>query len=149
MKVPEHISFPTEASFDSDLALFTYRPSGVIDEGSVNRVIRVLGDLEAALKEPFNRFTDTLEADAIDLNFRFILHVSLFRRLSYSSRPPINSAILATDDTAIHYARLHALLTQGSPIKVRIFQDREKAAAWLAVPVDRLRPALQEEMPKD
>jgi len=33
---------------------------------------------------------------------------------------------------------LHALLTQGSPINVRIFQDRAKAARWLGVPVERL-----------
>jgi hypothetical protein len=33
---------------------------------------------------------------------------------------------------------LHALLTQGSPINVRIFQDREEAANWLGVPVERL-----------
>jgi hypothetical protein len=38
----------------------------------------------------------------------------------------------------IHYARLHALLTQGSPINVRIFQDREKAAQWLGVPIELL-----------
>jgi hypothetical protein len=38
----------------------------------------------------------------------------------------------------IHYARLHALLTQGSPIHVRIFQDRREAAQWLGVPVELL-----------
>jgi hypothetical protein len=38
----------------------------------------------------------------------------------------------------IHYARLHALLTQGSPIHVHIFKDRKEAADWLAVPLERL-----------
>jgi uncharacterized protein (DUF2384 family) len=38
----------------------------------------------------------------------------------------------------IHYARLHALLTQGSPIHVRVFQDRKEAADWLDVPIERL-----------
>jgi hypothetical protein len=38
----------------------------------------------------------------------------------------------------IHYGRLHAVLTQGSSINVRIFQDREKAAQWLGVPIERL-----------
>jgi hypothetical protein len=33
---------------------------------------------------------------------------------------------------------LLALLTQGSPIKVRIFQDRKEAAEWLGVPIERL-----------
>jgi hypothetical protein len=39
-----------------------------------------------------------------------------------------------------HYGRLHALLTQGSPIKVRVFQDRKEAAQWLNVPIERLTP---------
>ena len=60
------------------------------------------------------------------------------RRLAYAGRPPVKSAILATDATAIHYGRLHALLTQGSPITVRVFQDREKTAQWLGVPIELL-----------
>jgi len=58
--------------------------------------------------------------------------------MTYADRPPIKSAILATDSTMLHYARLHALLTQGSPIKVRIFEDRAEAAEWLEVPVELL-----------
>jgi hypothetical protein len=50
----------------------------------------------------------------------------------------VKSAILATDATAIHYGQLHALLTQGSPIKVHVFQDREEAAHWLGVPIELL-----------
>jgi uncharacterized protein (DUF2384 family) len=33
---------------------------------------------------------------------------------------------------------LHALLTQGSPITVRVFKDRQEAADWLGVPIRRL-----------
>lgn len=90
------------------------------------------------MREPFNRFSDTLGQDEVELNFRYVLHVSVYRRLSYAGRRPIKSAILATDSTIIHYARLHALLTQGSPIKVRIFQDREEAAQWLGAPIELL-----------
>jgi len=71
----------------------------------------------------------------VELNFRYVIHVSLYRRLTYANRPPIKSAILATNSTIIHYGRLHALLTQGSPIKVRIFQDRQEAAQWLNAPI--------------
>jgi hypothetical protein len=38
----------------------------------------------------------------------------------------------------IHYGKLHAVLTQGSPINVRIFNDRKEAAVWLGVPIERL-----------
>jgi hypothetical protein len=99
-----------------------------------------LEDLEAKLQEPFNRFSDTTAADEIELNFKYVIQISLHRRLSYAGHPPVKSAILATDSTMIHYGRLHALLTQGSPINVRIFKDRQEAAKWLGVPVERLAP---------
>lgn len=132
------MNFPPGIEFQEDIRLLVYRPRGVLNEASVNKIIAVLGDLEAKLEEPFNRFSDTLEADAVELNFHYIIHVSLFRRMSYANRPAVKSAILATDATAIHYARLHAILTQGSRIHVRVFQDREGAARWLGVPVERL-----------
>ena len=79
-----------------------------------------------------------MAAHEVELNFKYIIQASLHRRLSYAGRPPVKSAILATDSTIIHYGRLHAVLTQGSPIKVRLFQDRKEAAEWLGVPIERL-----------
>ena len=74
----------------------------------------------------------------IELNFRYVIQVSLHRRLSHKGRAPVKSAILATDSTLVHYARLLALLTEGSSIKVRVFQNRKEAAQWLGVPADLL-----------
>src|SRR6266704_1081927 len=117
-----------DVEFHEDIRLLVFRPHGVIDEAAVKRVVSILEDLEAKLQKPFNRFSDTLAADEVELNFKYIIQVSLCRRLSYTGHPPVKSAILATDSTMIHYARLHALLTQGSPINVRIFQDRQETA---------------------
>ena len=121
-----------------------YRPRGLLNEAVVNKIIKVIGELEAKLKEPFNRFFDTLGHDDVELNFRYVIHVSLYRRLTYVKWPPIKSAILATDSTIIHYAKLHALLTQGSAINVRIFQDRQEAVQWLNVPIELLMPDVAE-----
>ena len=129
-----------DVEFHDDIRLLIYRPRGVIDEAAVQKVVDVLEDLEARLQAPFNRFSDTLAADEVELNFKYVIQVSLCRRLAYAGHPPVKSAILARDSTMIHYARLHALLTQGSPINVRIFQDREEAAKWLGVPIERLAP---------
>ena len=130
------MKLPPDVEFHDDIRLLIYCPRGVIDEAAVKKVVSVLEDLEARLEKPFNRFSDTLAADEVELNFKYVIQVSLCRRLSYAGRPPVKSAILATDSTMIHYARLHALLTQGSPINVRIFQDRNEAAAWLGVPMN-------------
>ena len=129
---------PPEIEFHEDIRLLIYRPRGLLNEAAFNKVLSALEDLEAKLQEPFNRFSDTLEAHEVELNFKYIIQVSLHRRLSYASRPTVKSAILATDSTMIHYGRLHALLTQGSPINACIFQDRKEAAKWPAVPIERL-----------
>lgn len=128
-----NLKLPADVEFHEDIRLFIYRPQGVVNQTSVNKAISVLGELETALNEPFNRFSDTVGADAVDLNFEYIISVSLYRRSFYGKRPPIKSAILATDATLIHYGKVHALLTQGSPINVRVFQDREETARWLGV----------------
>ena len=132
------MKLPPDVEFHEDIRLLVYRPRGVIDEAAVKRIVSVLEDLEAKLQKPFNRFSDTLAADEVELNFKYVIQVSLCRRLSYAGHPPVKSAILATDSTLIHYARLHAVLTQGSPINVRVFQDCKEAAEWLHVPVERL-----------
>src|SRR5689334_23051428 len=132
------MKLPPELEFHEDINLLIYRPHGVIDEAAVRRVVDVLEDLEEKLQQPFHRFFDTLGDDEVELNFKYVIQVSLCRRLSYAGHPPVKSAILATDSTMIHYARLHALLTQGSPISVRVFKDRREAADWLGVPIERL-----------
>jgi hypothetical protein len=132
------MNLPHDVQFLEEVPLLIYRPHGCLDERTVNKILKVIGHLEARRKEPFNRFWDTLAADEVELNFRYVIHVSLYRRMTYADRPPIKSAILATDSAMIHYGRLHALLTQGSPINVRVFRDRAEAAEWLEVPVERL-----------
>src|SRR5437899_5453346 len=118
-----NVKLPLDVEFYEDVRLIVWRPRGLVNKVAVNKIITVLGELETTLKEPFNRFSDTLAADAVDLNFEYIIRVSLYRRHVYAGRPPVRSSILATDSTLIHYGKVHALLTQGSPINVRAFQD--------------------------
>jgi hypothetical protein len=132
------IKLPRDVQFLEDLRLIVYRPRGLLSKAAVDEILVVLERLEFSLSEPFDRFTDTLEADDVELNAQYVIQISLYRRFAYTGHPPVKSAILATDSTMIHYARLHALLTQGSPLDVRVFQDRKKAAQWLGVPIERL-----------
>ena len=132
------IKLPPDVEFHEDIRLLIYRPRGLLNEQSVNRIVSIIEDLEAKLQEPFNRFFDTLGHDEVELNFRYIIQISLHRVLSYMDRPPVKSAILATDNTIIHYCQLHAIITEDSSIKVRIFQKREEVAHWLGIPFERL-----------
>ena len=132
------MKLPPELEFHEGIHLLVYRPHGVLDDAAVKKIVSFLEELETRLEKPFNRFSDTLAADEVELNFKYVIEFSLCRRLSYAGHPPVKSAILATDATMIHYARLHALLTQGSPINVRVFNNRQEAADWLGVPIERL-----------
>ena len=129
---------PPDIEFHEDIRLLIYRPRGVLNEQSVDKIVSIVGELEAKLQEPFDRFFDTLGHDEVELNYRYVIQISLHRVLSYGDRPPVKSAILATDSTIVHYCQLHAIITQDSPIRVRIFQAREDAAKWLGVPLERL-----------
>ena len=132
------MNLPPELEFHEDIRLLIYRPRGLVNEAALNKTLSALEDLEAKLEKPFDRFSDTLAADDVELNFKYVIQFSLHRRLAYAGHPSVKSAILATDSTMIHYGKMHAVLTQGSPIKVRVFQDRNEVAQWLGVPVERL-----------
>ena len=132
------MKLPPDIEFHEDIRLLIYRPKGSINEAEINRVIGVIEGIEAASQQPFNRFSDTSEAHEVELNFQYVIQASLHRRLAHSGRVPVKSAILATDSTIVHYARLLILLTQGSSIKVQVFQDRGQAAQWLGVSVELL-----------
>jgi hypothetical protein len=133
MKLP-----PANIQFYEDVHLLVWRPRGVLNEAALKHIRMLIGELEATYVEPFNRFTDGQALDAIELNFRYVFDFSLFRRLSYGERPAVKSAILVTSSAFAHYSKLHAMLTQGSSIKVRIFEERKAAAQWLEVPVELL-----------
>jgi hypothetical protein len=134
MKLP----LPPDVEFHEEVCLLIHRPRGLLNRAAINKMVSLIGELEFTLKKPFNRFLDTVEADAIDLNLEYIRRVSLYRRRVYGNRPAIKTAILATDSTMADHGRLHASLTQGSPINVRVFQDRKEAAQWLGVPPELL-----------
>ena len=134
MKLP----LPPDVEFHEKVCLLIHRPRGVLDRVAINKIISLIGELEFTLKKPFNRFLDTVAAEAVDLNLEYIRRVSLYRRRFYGNRPAIKTAILATHSTLADYGRLHASLTQGSPINVRVFQDRKEAAQWLGVPLELL-----------
>src|SRR5689334_20822480 len=94
---------PQEFSFDADQHLIMWRPRGVLDEASVNRAVRCIADLERSTDNPFNRFVDATRLDAVDLNFRYVFHIALHRRLAYGRRDPVKSAFLVNHDELEHY----------------------------------------------
>ena len=74
----------------------------------------------------------------LDLNFKFVFHTGLHRRLTSAPHSPVKSAFYVTSPKIAHYAKLHAMLTDYSPLEVALFTEREAAAKLLCVPVEVL-----------
>jgi heptaprenylglyceryl phosphate synthase len=107
----------------------------VLDEAIVNKILTFVVDQESKLGRPFDRFTDMSALNAVDLTFKYVFHVALYRRLSRAGREVVKSAFLVTDPEIAHYIKLHAIMTDHSPLKVSMFKERDAAAQWLGVPI--------------
>ena len=130
----KEMQFPPGVSFDEELRLMIFRPRGIFDAKMVAEVVQFLENEEDRFDEPFNRFTDTSKMDAVDLDERFIYRIALHRRRFYEERPPVKSAFYVTSSAAGHYIRIHAVVTEHSPLKVKMFREFDYAAEWLDVP---------------
>jgi hypothetical protein len=130
---------PPNVIFHQDLHLMVYRPQGILDEDEVNRVVAFLDKEEDRAEKPFNRFTDNSRLDAVNLTFQFVFRVSLHRRLVYARRAPVKSAIYVTSPAIARFVKLHVILTDHSPLQVRMFKDVSAAARWLGVSTETLK----------
>ena len=117
MRLPVHVSFR------KDLSLLLWQPHGILDEAIVSEMVAFIDAAEARASAPFNRFCDTTALDAVDLNFKFVFHVALHRRLVSARHPPVKSAFWVASPATTHYAKLHAMLTDYSPLEVALFTD--------------------------
>ena len=115
-----------------------WKPHGILNQALVNQVVAFIDTAEKRASKPFHRFTDMSALDMVDLNFKFVFSIALHRRLSYAPHPPVKSAFYVTSPATAHYAKLHAMLTDHSPLDVALFTDRAAAAQWLGVPDEAL-----------
>ena len=132
MKLPSHVLFRKDSS------LMLWKPHGILNEVIVNEIVAFIDVAEEGANKPFNRFADLSALDMVDLNFKFVFHIGLHRRLASAPHSPVKSAFYVTSPTTAHYAKLHAMLTDYSPLHVALFAEREAAAKWLSVPVEVL-----------
>jgi hypothetical protein len=132
------VKLPAHVLYRKDLSLMLWKPHGILDEALVNEVVAFIDAAENRASKPFNRFADLSALDAVDLNFKFVFHIALHRRLAYAPHPLVKSAFYVTSSDTAHYAKLHAMLTDYSPLDVALFTERAAAAKWLGVPIEAL-----------
>ena len=132
------MQIPPNVQFHDDINLLVWKPRGIMNEAMVNKILSYLAKKETMSHKPFDRFIDTSAQEGIDLSFKYVFHVALYRRLTYAGRPPVKSAFLVTKPEVAHLVRIHATMTDQSPLQVEMFEQRQAAADWLGVPIDRL-----------
>ena len=76
------MKLPAYVLFRKDLSLILWKPRGILDESTVNEIVAFTEAVEKRNREPLNRFSDLSALDVVDLNFEFVFHVSLVRRLA-------------------------------------------------------------------
>jgi hypothetical protein len=130
---------PPDVYFQPELSLLLWKPRGTLNEKAINKIIAFIADEEAKSDANELRFIDATALTAVDLNFRYVFHVALYRRLSRVGRHTIKSAFWVNDDAFAHYFKLHAMLTEHSPLQVRLFREVKAAAKWLGVPIEALQ----------
>ena len=133
------MKLPPDFYFHPELNLLLWKPRGVLNQKGVNKIMAFIREVEAESQANELRFIDTTALTAIDLNFRYVFHGALYRRMSRMGRAPIKSAFFVEDFAFEHYFKLHALLTNHSPLQVRLFKEPEAAAKWLNVPIESLQ----------
>jgi hypothetical protein len=134
------MNLPADMECIEDARLFIWRPRGVLDEALANKILAFVVAQEGKFGRPFNRFTDTSALDAIDLTFKYVFQFALYRRLSRVGREVVKSAFLVTAPEVDRYIKLHAIMTDHSPLQVSVFAEPEAAAKWLGVSVELLGP---------
>jgi hypothetical protein len=132
------VKLPAHVLFRKELSLILWKPHGILDQGLVNEIVAFIEAAEKGATKPFNRFTDLSALDMVDLNFKFVFHIALGRRLSAAPKPAVKSAFYVTSPATTHYIKLHAMLTDYSPLDVSLFTKRAAAAKWLGVPDEAL-----------
>ena len=101
-------------------------------------VVEFLEKAEDKAVAPFHRFTDLSKLDALDIDFKSMIRISLHRRLSYAQHPPVKSAFYVTSPAAARVVKVHVILTDHSPLKCKMFRELAAAARWLDVPKSTL-----------
>jgi len=133
------IKLPRDVLFHHDLRLMVFRPTGIVTEKVVDRIVAFLEEAEQHAAKPFNRYSDLSQLKAIELDYRYVLRVALHRRSTYAKYPPVKSAFYVTGDEAAQIVEIHATVSDYSPLQVVMFRQVEAAADWLGVTVDDLQ----------
>src|SRR2546421_3688557 len=121
------MSLPPDVQCVDAAQLLVWRPCGILDQRKVDKIIVFVTEQENKFGKSFNRFTDISRLDSVDLTFKYVFHVALYRRLSRRGRAIIKITFFLPYSGGSRYIKLPSLLTHHSPPKGRLFKEEPTA----------------------
>src|SRR5205814_10047507 len=109
------MSLPPDVQCVDAAQLLVWRPRGILDQRKVDKIIAFVTEQENTFGKSFNRFTDISRLDSVDLTFKYVFHVALYRRLLRRGRTIIKSAFVVSNVEVSRFIKLHVLVTDPSP----------------------------------
>jgi hypothetical protein len=138
LEVPVLKSFPRVLYYPGR-RFMAWHPVGVLDDAVLDGLLSFLEEEERTTQFPFSRFADLDPATELQLNLGHAFKASDRRRDGYTGHP-IKTALFCSKAVGYSLANLYATLMEGTPIHARAFKERHRAAAWLGVPNEIIRP---------
>jgi hypothetical protein len=114
-------------------SLIAWRPEGVLDDRLLDQIGEWLCTIERT-SPPFERFIDLSRLTEVAVRTNHMFDFARKRAEQLAGAPPMKSAIYSDDWVGFGIARMYESLMEGTPIDVRAFRDRAKAAIWLQIP---------------
>src|SRR5437879_9882363 len=105
------MSLPPDVQCVDAAQLLVWRPCGILDQRKVDKIIVFVTEQENKFGKSFNRFTDISRLDSVDLTFKYVFHVALYRRLSRRGRSIIKSDRKSTGLNSSHRCNCYAVVS--------------------------------------
>src|SRR5258708_33811853 len=109
------MSLPSDVQCVDAAQLLVWRPCGILDQRKVDKIIAFVTEQENRFGKSFNRFTDISRLDSVDLTFKYVFHVALYRRPFRRRRAIIKLTFLLPNAEGSRIINMHALLHYHSP----------------------------------
>ena len=115
--------------------LVAWQPQGVLDDRLLDEIGEWLSDIEKT-SAPLKRFIDFSRLTEVAVRTSHVFEFARKRAEQFPGVTPVKSALFSEDWVGFGIARMYESLMKETPIDVRAFRDRAKAAVWLGVPAE-------------
>jgi hypothetical protein len=120
-------------------SLMVCRPKGNLDVTGAAQIVEFVEIKEIEFETGFDRFADLTLLDSINLSAADVSKLADRRRGFNPNSVRVKSAFLAVHPLALGVARMYEKLLNSPRIEVRVYDQLEAAAEWLAVKPERLK----------